>query len=249
MTTWAHSQFPRPDLHRLALRHYGLHHTNAHQWSSRAEAHSIACVSPAPSKIPYGEFSPVRLQTNFQTNDLHDAGRGLSAVRIHRLTPLIRWLSVQTSRLARFTGCSEHVVPKHNPFLESCDSIGHDPSQPPRVRPEALGSPGGYAVPPGPRLLWPHPRLCKPSGSLWFSRPDQLRPRIRPEAGLQSFPNLLRRTVLPCRLPYPGGPERATSGCCITPGSGLRPDVTGSASTLCVSRLQSSLNAAARTAG
>ena len=143
-------------------------HGAPHQWSSRAEAHSIACVSPAPSKIPYGEFSPVRLQTNFQTNDLHDARRGLSAVRIRRLTPLIRWLSVRTQRLARFIGCSEHAVPKHNPFLESCDSIGHDPSQPPRVRPEALGSPGGYAVPPGQRLLWPHPRLCKPSGSLWF---------------------------------------------------------------------------------
>jgi len=25
MTTWADNQFPRPDLHRLVLRHYGLH--------------------------------------------------------------------------------------------------------------------------------------------------------------------------------------------------------------------------------
>ncbi len=27
------------------------------------------------------------------------------------------------------------------------------------------------------------------------------------EVGIQRFPNLLRWTVLACRLPYPGGPE------------------------------------------
>jgi hypothetical protein len=25
MTTWVDNQFPRPDFHRLAMRHYGLH--------------------------------------------------------------------------------------------------------------------------------------------------------------------------------------------------------------------------------
>jgi hypothetical protein len=35
------------------------------QRSSREGAHSVGtCVSPSPSKIPYGEFSPVRLQTD-----------------------------------------------------------------------------------------------------------------------------------------------------------------------------------------
>jgi hypothetical protein len=33
------------------------------------------------------------------------------------------------------------------------------PVPPDTFRPEALGSPAGYAVPPGPRLLWPHPRF------------------------------------------------------------------------------------------
>lgn len=35
-----------------------------HERSSREGAHSMTCVSPSPSKIPYGEFSPVRLQTD-----------------------------------------------------------------------------------------------------------------------------------------------------------------------------------------
>ena len=34
-----------------------------------------------------------------------------------------------------------------------------------------------------------------------------LHPRKRLRAGIQRFPNLLRWTVLACRLPYPGGPR------------------------------------------
>jgi hypothetical protein len=58
--------------------------------------------------------------------------------------------------------------------------------------------------------------------------------------GIQRFPNLLRWTVLACRLPYPGGPKSAND-CCFLFGVSLRPFVTGSAATLVVSRLQSSL--------
>jgi hypothetical protein len=59
---------------------------------------------------------------------------------------------------------------------------------------------------------------------------------------IQRFPNLLRGTVLTCRLPYPGGPKSA-SDCCFLFGGNLHPFVTGSAATLVVSRLQSSLRA------
>ena len=60
--------------------------------------------------------------------------------------------------------------------------------------------------------------------------------------GIQRFPNLLRWTVLACRLPYPGGPKSA--GDCYFPfGISLHLLVTGSATTLVVSRLQSSLRA------
>jgi hypothetical protein len=60
--------------------------------------------------------------------------------------------------------------------------------------------------------------------------------------GIQRFPNLLRGTVPACRLPYPGGPKSACD-CCFLFSSNLHPFVTGSAATLVVSRLQSSLRA------
>ena len=60
--------------------------------------------------------------------------------------------------------------------------------------------------------------------------------------GIQRFPNLLRWTVLACRLPYPGGPKSAHD-CCFLLGVSLHLLVTGSATTLVVSRLQSSLRA------
>ena len=60
--------------------------------------------------------------------------------------------------------------------------------------------------------------------------------------GIQRFPNLLRGTVLTCRLPYPGGPKSAND-CCFLFGSSLHLLITGSATTLVISRLQSSLRA------
>jgi hypothetical protein len=60
--------------------------------------------------------------------------------------------------------------------------------------------------------------------------------------GIQRFPNLLRWTVLACRLPYPGGPKSAAD-CYFLFGVSLHLPVKGSATTLVVSRLQSSLRA------
>ena len=59
---------------------------------------------------------------------------------------------------------------------------------------------------------------------------------------IQRFPNLLRWTVLACRLPYPVGPKSAND-CCFLFGISLHLLGTGSATTLVVSRLQSSLRA------
>src|SRR5271157_6531105 len=64
----------------------------------------------------------------------------------------------------------------------------------------------------------------------------------RLEVGIQRFPNLLRWTGLACRLPYPGAPKSADD-CCFLFGFSLHLPVTGSAITLVVSRLQSSLRA------
>ena len=90
-------------------------------------------VSSAPSKIPYGGFSPVRLQIGLPDATFAPAHRGgclyASLARMALLCPLALPLS------GGGRGCREQTDP------------------------EALGSPTGYAVPPGRRLLWPHPRL------------------------------------------------------------------------------------------
>ena len=94
--------------------------------------------------LPYGEFSPVRLQTNFQTSDLRNDGTRLSAVHIRLPASLIRWLSFSTRQYSsdpKAVRCRGALRKK--PWTESCDSIGRDDSQTPRVRPEALGSPEG----------------------------------------------------------------------------------------------------------
>ncbi len=48
----------------------------------------------------------------------------------------------------------------------------HEPS-----RPEALGSPAGYAVSPDPRLLWPHPKLSASPAGLSSSSRQVFAPR------------------------------------------------------------------------
>src|SRR5271165_6076794 len=71
MTTWINSQFPRPDFHRQVQRHYGLQDTgfplmNCRVGKGRPASSIELRVSPSPSKIPYGGFSPVRLQMDRQ---------------------------------------------------------------------------------------------------------------------------------------------------------------------------------------
>jgi hypothetical protein len=112
----------------------------------------IPNVSCSPSKIPYGGFSPVRLQTRFQprpSSTLPELKRktripsdqaDLYAAKVQVSSPIVR---EALSLPRQFSG-----VPNHGPS-----------------RPEALGSPGGYVVPPGHRLLWPHLKLSvSPTG-------------------------------------------------------------------------------------
>ena len=84
-------------------------------------------VFPSPSKIPYGGFSPLRLQTRSPPRPSPGEYPDLYA------TPVCSW-----------EACSPrgHVVGLPIPT---------------RSRPEALGSPTGCSVRPGRRLLWPHP--------------------------------------------------------------------------------------------
>src|SRR5438552_9079710 len=78
---------------------------------------------------------------------------------------------------------------------------------PEHSRPEALGSPAGYVVPPRLCLLRPHVPLSAPlSGLFSSSRRVSSRP-ITTGTAVERFPNLLCVSVLSCRLPYPGGPH------------------------------------------
>ena len=79
-----------------------------------------------------------------------------------------------------------------------------------RASPEALGSPGGYVVPQGHRLLRPHPRLWPPPAGLFFFVQASLCPSTSSRRDDQSFPTFLRLPVLSCRLPYPGEPHGCT---------------------------------------
>src|SRR4029077_15899195 len=96
------------------------------------------------------------------------------------------------------------------PVVEPLGSMWHDSQQRQHVHPEALGSPSGSVVPAGHRLLRPHPPLWTPLRRLWIRGGGCCTQGIRLGVGIQRFPNLLRWTVLACRLPYPGGPEECT---------------------------------------
>jgi hypothetical protein len=102
---------------------------------------AIHFVSSAPSKIPYGGFSPVRLQTGCQQRpSLHP-----QLIRCHS-GGLLR------ERLIRNRTC----VRRHSRLLT------------PPTRPVALGSASGYAVRQPRRLLWPHPSFCAAPLALCF---------------------------------------------------------------------------------
>src|SRR5437867_12733278 len=101
-----------------------------------AKSHqAIHFVSSAPSKIPYGGFSPVRLQTRFKprpTSQTHP--RLLIAVTVGISVPGV----VSVVGLAS----------KRHPELLTTTTT-----------PMALGSPTGSIVQSAHRLLWPYPRL------------------------------------------------------------------------------------------
>ena len=124
-------------------------------------------VSSSPSKIPYVGFSPVRLQTGIRPRPSPTAA-GLSARPTYtRIQPTYTWPELLSRR--------EHPKSRR---LGQCSS-GSPPQQRATSSPEALGSPEGYVVPPGHRLLWPHPSLSTPPVDLWLIRwVFALRPRM-----------------------------------------------------------------------
>lgn len=107
-------------------------------------------VSSAPSKIPYGGFSPVRLQTESARRHLHAPAHARAFIGG-------RW----TRRVA--------------PVALAGMSAGRPPRP---FGPEALGSPAGCVVPPDRRLLRPHPRLWPSPAGLCLRRRASRGPEI-----------------------------------------------------------------------
>jgi hypothetical protein len=125
--------------------------------ANRSPGHAF--VSSAPSKIPYGGFSPVRLQTGCQQRP----SLPLQLIRCHS-GDLVR------ARLIRSRTC----VRRHSRLLT------------PPTRPVALGSASGYAVRQPHRLLWPHPSFCRPR-RVYILMPAVSRPAEGPHFYPQSL--------------------------------------------------------------
>ena len=148
-------------------------------------------VSPSPSKIPYGGFSPVRLQTGYQPWRPSPVSRSAVSVR-HASAP------------------SPHRLIRHHPPSAGAPVVLADKISGPlpgRSSPAALGSPAGYVVPPGHRLLWPHPSLSVLPPTYLSSYSGSF-PVSLFQGCPERFPNLLCMSFSPCRLPYPVGPGR-----------------------------------------
>jgi hypothetical protein len=113
--------------------------------SSVANGHqTLHLVSPTPSKIPYGGFSPVRLQTRLMPRPPSPARPRWLIGRHCWYLGLRRWI--------RNRSCDQ-AAPQTS-------DLNHGSS--------GLGSPVGCVVQPDLSLLWPHLRLCRPPSGLCF---------------------------------------------------------------------------------
>ena len=145
------------------------------------------------------------------SRDLRRSGHGLSA---------------RTACVMLRSTYTRPKPPSPAPVVPSGHSSGDGHRR--RSSPEALGSPAGYVVPRGPRLLWPHPRpsLLPPP---YFLRPAGLCPT--PWYGLVARASPICSACLSHRATPRTPADRAVaSGCCFTPRAGLRHIRTGSAS-------------------
>jgi hypothetical protein len=180
------------------------------------------CVFPSPSKIPYGGFSPVRLQTEIQpqpslTPQELSAARMLPETRTymrsefkhppsaaHSRAPRSR---IVYSRSKRRIGRQHRTIPSRGPWL-----------------------PCGLYCPAGSSLTMASSEPLAPIPPPYAFAGGSLQLMGLHRAGCERFPNLLLASIPSCRPPYPGGPD----GClwlCFTIHTGLRRLRIDSAST------------------
>jgi hypothetical protein len=170
-----------------------------------------AYVSSSPSKIPDGGFSPVRLQTGFLRHGLRQLPSSLSG----RSASATQGLTYTRPIAFRCTPMA-HRACNRGSWLR-------------RSSPEALGSPTGSVVRPGPRLLRPHLRLSVPPAALWIMQPALAR---RSALGWVREGPHFTLCVCALRAVFRTPMDRAVAlGCFFTAHTGLRLIRTGSAST------------------
>ena len=175
------------------------------------------CVSSSPSKIPYGGFSPVRLQTGSGIQPRPSrTGPDLSArpasIRPRLTYTRLQSLSPKRANCYRSGTCVQAALPSSDANLPVQRSLA-----PQRV----LLS----------RQIIAYYDLIRASRSHrtiygLFIRPS---PYGLVWAGTEKVPNLSCRSVTTCRLLYPGSRMTAL-GCCFTTHAGLPPKGRGSAS-------------------
>ena len=190
-----------------------------------AKSHqAIHFVSSAPSKIPYGGFSPVRLQTRFKPRPPSQTHPRLLIGRHCRYLGSRRCIRSRTCVQAA-PGTSDHDHESNGPWL-----------------------PNRFYCPVGSSLTMAISAPLKTSR--WLL--DYSHPASRPSASLRGSPIYSASPCSPCRRPYSGGPSVCTRRC-LQRWCCLRQIRTGSTTTGPtnpnqvgrVTKLQHSLNATA----
>jgi hypothetical protein len=177
------------------------------------------CVSSSPSKIPYGGFSPVRLQTGVGIPPRSSpAGSNLSARPAFLRHPLThtrsQFRSPKRANSYRRGTCVQAVLPP---------SDANTPVQRSLAPRRVLLSRRLFAYYDLIRTSGPHLpvyALCVRSSPVGLVR-----------AGGQKVPNLSCRSVTACRLLYPGSWMTAPD-CCFVTHCGLSLEGTGSAAAM-----------------
>ena len=162
--------------------------------------HAIHFVSSAPSKIPYGGFSPVRLQTRLTPRP---SSRTLPRPLIGRHCRYLR-----PRRLIRNGSCDQSA-----PKTSDHDRESSGPWLPDRF----------YC----PARSWLTMATSAPLSAAQWLMNYSIRLRVRP-AGHRGSPIYSASPFLPCRRPYSGGP-RDCARQCLHRGCRLRHFRTGSA--------------------
>ena len=185
---------------------------------------TIHFVSSAPSKIPYGGFSPVRLQTRFRPRPPSRAS--------HRSLIGRHCLYLRSRRLFRNGTCVQSA-----PRTSDQDHGSNGPWLPNR-----------FYCPVGSSLTMAISAPLKTSR--WLL--DYSHPASRPSASLRGSPIYSASPCSPCRRPYSGGPSECIRRC-LPHRYCLRRISSGSATTSpttpnqvgSVTKLQHSLDATA----